>query len=220
MLVSIREVFWCRKCPISYSEKGDIDVQIGRRREASSSMSDFGQDRKSANPLFKEKFLLWHGPCMGFCERISETLSMIMRTEHAVAAVKTRFRLPSAAERRRVIVEAAIAPASKHLNGLESVRVTATRAPERAERTYVVAPGSRYDPSIVTALECSGLHSTTRMRWTNSRKPGRDRGSQMSAREPYGYGRYSPRTSRLVGRLYRRKQWSYLALGSVLGRLI
>ncbi|MES0070029.1 hypothetical protein NKJ73_30215 [Mesorhizobium sp. M0074] len=29
VLVSIREVFWCRRCPISYSEKGDIDVQIG-----------------------------------------------------------------------------------------------------------------------------------------------------------------------------------------------
>lgn len=27
VLVSIREVFWCRRCPISYSEKGDIDVQ-------------------------------------------------------------------------------------------------------------------------------------------------------------------------------------------------
>lgn len=35
VLVSIREVFWCRKCPISYSEKSDIDVQIERRREAS-----------------------------------------------------------------------------------------------------------------------------------------------------------------------------------------
>lgn len=34
VLVSIREVFWCRKCPISYSEKGDREVQIGRRREA------------------------------------------------------------------------------------------------------------------------------------------------------------------------------------------
>lgn len=54
VLVSIREVFWCRRCPISYSEKGDIDVQIGRRREASPSMSDFGQDRKSANPLFNK----------------------------------------------------------------------------------------------------------------------------------------------------------------------
>lgn len=54
----------------------------------------------------------------------------------------------------------------------------------------------------------------------NSRKSGRDRGSKTSARGSMGYGRYSPRTSRLVGRLYRRKQWSYLALGSVLGRLI
>ncbi|MER8955747.1 hypothetical protein NKH98_24010 [Mesorhizobium sp. M0833] len=35
VLVSIREVFWCRRCPISYSEKGDIDVQLERRREAS-----------------------------------------------------------------------------------------------------------------------------------------------------------------------------------------
>lgn len=73
VLVSIREVFWCRRCPISYSEKGDIDVQIGRRREASPSMSDFRQDRKSDNPLFNKIFLLWHGPCMALCERISET---------------------------------------------------------------------------------------------------------------------------------------------------
>ncbi|WJI81055.1 hypothetical protein NLY34_30730 [Mesorhizobium sp. C374B] len=41
VLVSIREVFWCRRCPISYFGKGDIDLQIGRRREASPSMSDF-----------------------------------------------------------------------------------------------------------------------------------------------------------------------------------
>ncbi|MER8950920.1 hypothetical protein [Mesorhizobium sp. M0809] len=56
VLVSMREVFWFRWCPTSYSEKGDIDVQIGRRREASPSMSDFGLDRKSANPLFNKIF--------------------------------------------------------------------------------------------------------------------------------------------------------------------
>ncbi|MER9926844.1 hypothetical protein NKJ84_28985 [Mesorhizobium sp. M0048] len=117
MLVSIREVFWCRKCPISYSEKGDIDVQIERRREGPS-MSDFRQDRKSANPLLNKVFLLWHGPCMGFCERISETSSMIMRTENAIAEMKTAL-LPATkpAKGRRVMVEAGDCAGFKHLNG-------------------------------------------------------------------------------------------------------
>lgn len=85
-------------------------------------MSDFRQDRKSANPLFNKVFLLWHGPCTGFCERISERSSMIMRTENAVAAVKTAL-LPATkpAKDRRVMVEAGDSVGFKHLMGLESV---------------------------------------------------------------------------------------------------
>lgn len=59
---------------------------------------------------------------MGLCERISETSSMIMRTENAVAAVKTRSRLPSS--RRKAGASwsrRAIAPASNTLMGLEIV---------------------------------------------------------------------------------------------------
>ncbi|MER8575204.1 hypothetical protein NKG99_19275 [Mesorhizobium sp. M1409] len=93
-------------------------MQIERRREASPSMSDFIQDRKSAKPLFNKIFLLWHGPCMGFCERISETSSMIMRTENAVAASKTALspaiRPPKG---RRVMAEAGDCAGFKHLNG-------------------------------------------------------------------------------------------------------
>ncbi|WP_353039494.1 hypothetical protein [Mesorhizobium sp. M1300] len=118
MLVSIREGFWCRRCPISYSEKGDIDAQIGRRDEASPSMSDFRQDRKSANPLFNKMFRLWHGQCIGACERISETSSMIMRTENAVAAVKTALSPAIKPPKgRRVMVEAGDCAGFKHLNG-------------------------------------------------------------------------------------------------------
>ncbi|MER9237041.1 hypothetical protein NKI56_34510 [Mesorhizobium sp. M0622] len=94
-------------------------MQIGRRREAFPSMSDFRQDRKAANQLFNKIFLLWHGPCMGFCERISETSSMIMRTENAVAAVKTALspaiKPPNG---RRVMVEADDCANFKHLDGL------------------------------------------------------------------------------------------------------
>ncbi|WP_352531136.1 hypothetical protein [Mesorhizobium sp. M0060] len=82
-------------------------------------MSDFGQDRKSANALFNKVFLLWHGPCTGFCERISKRWSMIMRTENAVAAVKTvlspAIKPPKG---RRAMVEAGDCAGFKHLNGL------------------------------------------------------------------------------------------------------
>ncbi|MER9890231.1 hypothetical protein NKJ48_32340 [Mesorhizobium sp. M0114] len=81
-------------------------------------MSDFRQDRKSANPLLNKVFLLWHGPCMGFCERISETSSMIMRTENAVAAVKTALSPAIKPPKgRRVMVEASDCAGFKHLNG-------------------------------------------------------------------------------------------------------
>ncbi|MER9857402.1 MULTISPECIES: hypothetical protein [unclassified Mesorhizobium] len=80
-------------------------------------MSDFGQDRKSANPLFNKVFLLWHGPCMGFCERISETSSMIMRTENAVAAVKTTLSPAIKPPKAGVMVEAGDCGGFKHLNG-------------------------------------------------------------------------------------------------------
>ncbi|WP_353017203.1 hypothetical protein [Mesorhizobium sp. M1405] len=81
-------------------------------------MSDFRQDRKSANPLLNKVFLLWHGPCMGFCERISETSSMIMRTENAVAAVKTALSPAIKPPKgRRVMVEAGDCAGFKHLNG-------------------------------------------------------------------------------------------------------
>lgn len=94
-------------------------MQIERRREASPSMSDFGQDRKSAKPLFNKIFLLWHGPCMGFCERISETSSMIMRTENAVAAAKTALSPAIKPPKgRRAMVEAGDCAGFKHLNGL------------------------------------------------------------------------------------------------------
>ncbi|WP_352700362.1 hypothetical protein [Mesorhizobium sp. M0590] len=124
MLVSIREVFWCRRCPIIYSEKGGIDVQIGRRREASPSMSDLCRisDRIASPPAHGlDNFLLWHGLCMGFCV-ISERSSIIMRTENAVAAVKPAL-LPATkpAKGRRVMVEAGDSAGFKHLMGLESV---------------------------------------------------------------------------------------------------
>lgn len=94
-------------------------MQIGRRREASPQMSDFRQDRKSANPLFNKFFLLWHGPCMGLCERISETSSMIMRTENAVAPVKIALSPAIKPPKgRRVMVEAGACAGFKHLNGL------------------------------------------------------------------------------------------------------
>ncbi|WP_352746476.1 hypothetical protein [Mesorhizobium sp. M0185] len=81
-------------------------------------MSDFRQDRKSANPLLNKVFLLWHGPCMGLCERISETSSMIMRTENAVAAVKTALSPAIKPPKgRRVMVEAGDCAGFKHLNG-------------------------------------------------------------------------------------------------------
>ncbi|MER9351414.1 hypothetical protein [Mesorhizobium sp. M0227] len=81
-------------------------------------MSDFGQDRKSANPLFNKNFPLWHGPCMGLCERISETSSMIMRTENAVAAVKTALSPAIKPPKgRRVMVEAGDCAGFKHLSG-------------------------------------------------------------------------------------------------------
>ncbi|MER9572746.1 hypothetical protein NKI77_26775 [Mesorhizobium opportunistum] len=84
-------------------------------------MLDFRQDRKSAKPLFNKIFLLWHGPCTGFCERISETSSMFMRTENAVAAVKTAL-LPATkrAKGRRVMVETGDSAGFKHLMGMES----------------------------------------------------------------------------------------------------
>ncbi|MER8390052.1 hypothetical protein NKH14_32155 [Mesorhizobium sp. M1380] len=110
-----------QKVPDELFGKDDRDVQIGRRREAFPSMSDFRQDRKSAKPLFNKVFLLWHGPCTGLCERISETSSMIMRTENAVAADKPRSRLPSS--RRKAGASwsrRAIAPASNTLMDLES----------------------------------------------------------------------------------------------------
>ncbi|MER8600476.1 hypothetical protein NKH09_21690 [Mesorhizobium sp. M1339] len=85
-------------------------------------MSDFRQDRKSAKPLLIKIFLLWHGPCMGLCERISETSSMIMRTENAVAAVKTALSPAIKPPKgRRSWPRRAIAPASNTLMGLESV---------------------------------------------------------------------------------------------------
>ncbi|WP_050592721.1 hypothetical protein [Mesorhizobium sp. L2C084A000] len=55
---------------------------------------------------------------MGLCERISETSSMIMRTENAVAAVKTAhspaIKPPKG---RRVMVEAGDCAGFKHLSG-------------------------------------------------------------------------------------------------------
>lgn len=81
-------------------------------------MSDFRQDPKSANPLLNKIFLLWHGPCMGFCECISETFSMIMCTENAVAAVKTALSPAIKPPKgRRVMVEAGDCAGFKHLNG-------------------------------------------------------------------------------------------------------
>lgn len=90
-------------------------MQIGRRREASPSMSDFRQDRKSANPLFDKMFRLWHGRCRGL--RIKETSSMIMRTENAVAAVKTALSPAIKPPKARVMVEAGDCAGFKHLNG-------------------------------------------------------------------------------------------------------
>lgn len=82
-------------------------------------MSDFRQECKSANPLLNKIFLLWHGPCMGFYERISETSSMIMRTENAVAAVKTALSPAIKPPKgRRVMVEANDCAGFKHLDGL------------------------------------------------------------------------------------------------------
>ncbi|WP_352885355.1 hypothetical protein [Mesorhizobium sp. M1112] len=117
MLVSIREYSGAEGARLAI-RKGDIDVQIGRRRYASPSMSDFRQDRKSANPLFNQDFLLWHGPCTAFCECIRERSSMIMRTENAVAAVKTALSPAIKPPKgRRVMVEAGDCAGFKHLNG-------------------------------------------------------------------------------------------------------
>ncbi|ESX66924.1 hypothetical protein X759_27090 [Mesorhizobium sp. LSHC420B00] len=74
---------------------------------------------------------------MGSCERISETSSMIMRTENAVAAMKTA--LSPAIKRRKAgasWLRRATAPASNTLMGLESSSRAATRASRRAERIY------------------------------------------------------------------------------------
>ncbi|MER8961776.1 hypothetical protein [Mesorhizobium sp. M0701] len=118
MLVSIREVFWCRKCPISYYKKGDIDVQIERRREASLNVG-FPTGSQIRQPIVNKVFLLWHGPCMGFCERISETSSTIMHTENAVATVKTALSPAIKPPKgRRAMVEAGDCAGFKHLNGL------------------------------------------------------------------------------------------------------
>lgn len=82
-------------------------------------MSDFRQDRKSPKPLFSKGFRLWHGPCTGFCECISERSSMIMRTENAVAAVKTALSPAIKPPKgRRVMVEAGDCAGFKHLNRL------------------------------------------------------------------------------------------------------
>ncbi|MER9125838.1 histidine phosphatase family protein [Mesorhizobium sp. M0959] len=48
-----REVSWFRICPISYSEKGDIDVQIGRRREASPLNVGFPTGSRIRQPIVK-----------------------------------------------------------------------------------------------------------------------------------------------------------------------
>ncbi|WP_352835704.1 hypothetical protein [Mesorhizobium sp. M0664] len=104
---------------------------------------------------------------------------MIMRTENAVAAVKTALSPAIKPPKgRRVMVEAGDCAGFKHLNGLESSSRDGDAGIQTGGKDIRRCPTRRHDPSIVTALECSGLHSTTRTRWTNSRKRGRDRGSK------------------------------------------
>lgn len=134
-------------------------------------MSDFRQDRKFANPLLNKIFPLWHGSCVGLCERISETSSMVMRTENAVAAVKTALSPAIKPANRRVMVEPGDCASFKHLNGLGKRLASPPCGHPEGRKGHTSSPRRRHDPSIVTALECSGLHSTTRTRWTNSRKP-------------------------------------------------
>ncbi|WP_352869587.1 hypothetical protein [Mesorhizobium sp. M1329] len=158
-------------------------------------MSDFRQDRKSANPLFNKIFLLWHGPCMGFCERISETSSMIMRTENAAAAVKTALSPAiKPPKSRRAMVEAGDCAGFKHLMGLESVSRDGDAGIQTGGKDIRRCPRSRYDPSIVTALERSGPHSTTRTRRTILTNPV-GTGARKRPRGAQWLWRYSPRTT-------------------------
>lgn len=123
---------------------------------------------------------------MGLCERISETPSMIMRTENAVAVVNTALSPAIKSPKgRRVMVGPAIGPASNTLMGLQSVSRDGHAGIQTNGKAYVVAHVAGLTPRF-TAPECSGPHSTTRTRWTNSRKPGRDRCSER----PRGGGQW------------------------------
>ncbi|ESZ37632.1 hypothetical protein X731_30040 [Mesorhizobium sp. L2C054A000] len=106
---------------------------------------------------------------MGLCECISETLSMIMRTENAVAVVNTALSPAIKSPKgRRVIVGPAIGPASNTLMGLQSVSRDGGAGIQTNGKAYIVAHVAGLTPRF-TAPECSGPHSTTRTRWTNSR---------------------------------------------------
>lgn len=110
---------------------------------------------------------------------------MIMRTENAVAVVNTALSPAIKPPKgRRVMVGPAIGPASNTLMGLQSVSRNGEGGIQTGGKDKRRCPTSPADPSIVTALECAGLHAKTRTRRTNSRKPGRDRGSETSARGP------------------------------------
>lgn len=116
---------------------------------------------------------------MGLCERISQTSSMIMRTENAVAAVKTALspaiKPPKAGASWS---SQAIAPASNTLVGLESSSRDGEGGIQtggKDKRRCPTSPAS----SIVTALECA----------VYMRRP--ERAGQILA-SPVGTGARSP----------------------------
>lgn len=145
---------------------------------------------------------------------------MIMRTENAVAVVNTALSPAIKPPKgRRVMVGPANGPASNTLMGLQSVSRDGDAGIETNGKTTSLPHVAGLTPRF---------HRAGMLRSTFDDANALDKFSQTrsgpvlrtSARGSSGCGRYSPRTSRLVGRLYRRKQWSYLALGSVLARPI
>lgn len=116
---------------------------------------------------------------------------MIMRTENAVAAEKPRSRLPSS--RRKAGASwsrRAIAPASNTLMDLESSSRDGDAGIQTRKGYTVDAPNPRrrHDPSIVTALECSGPHSTTERAGQILANPV-GTGARKVREGPNGYGR-------------------------------